>query len=98
MRRMPWRSLLLWAFPLVAFAWLAVAAHAASCRPAMPPAASLLGGAAAAPHAESAGLHFTTVSMTKDGKSVRFYGDWNGTCDGYNGAVTASFYQQVDIK
>jgi hypothetical protein len=48
MKRIPWRSLLVWAVPLLAFAWLAVAGRAASGRPAMPPGSSLVGGGAQA--------------------------------------------------
>ncbi len=29
MRRIPWRSLLMWALPLLAFAWLAIAGRVA---------------------------------------------------------------------
>ena len=101
MRRIRWRSLLIWSLPVVAFVWLAVAARAATSQPALPPGGALLGGGAIGerfvPQA-SYDLHFTTVSMSADGKAVRFYGDWNGRCDGYPGAVTASFYQQVDLK
>jgi hypothetical protein len=101
MRRMPWRSVLLWTLPVVVFAWLALAGRAASGRPAIPPAGSLLGGGAAGEHfvpAADYSLHFTTVSLAADGKSVKFYGDWNGRCQGYSGAVTASFFQKVDIR
>ena len=65
----------------------------------MPPAGSLLGGGAVGAQfvpLANYGLHFTTVSLTADGKSVRFYGDWNARCRGYSGAVTASFFHQVD--
>lgn len=100
MKRIPWRSLLVWAIPVLAFAWLAVAARAASTHPAIPPGGSLLGGGAigsAFVPLSSYELHFTTVSMTADGKVARFYGDWNGRCEGWNGAVTASFYQEAKI-
>lgn len=100
MGRIPWRSLLLWTLPLLAFAWLAIAGRAATGRPAIPPAGSLLGGGAIGDRftpLASFGLHFTTVSLAKDGKSVKFYGDWNGRCDGFSGAVTASFFQEVPV-
>src|SRR4051794_25716441 len=101
MKRIPWRSLLVWALPLLAFAWLAVASRAASGQPAMPVGGSLLGGgavgAAFVPLA-SYQLHFTTVRVGTSGRRIRFFGDWNGRCDGWNGAVTASFYQEVDVK
>src|SRR4051812_46971566 len=98
MQRISWRSLLLWTFPVLAFAWLAIAGRAASGRPDIPPAGSLLGGGHTASEFQPGGnydLHFTTVSLTEDGKTVKFYGDWNGRCQGYNGAVTASFFEQV---
>ncbi len=101
MRRISWRSLLVWTIPVLAFAWLAIAARADSGHVAMPPAGSLLGGGAVgARFVPLAGyqLHFTTVSLANDAKSVRFYGDWNGRCDGFNGAVTASFWQRADLK
>ena len=66
----------------------------------MPPAGSLLGGGAVGAKfvpLANYGLHFTTVTVTDDGKSVRFYGDWNGRCEGFSGAVTASFFDQADI-
>ena len=44
MKRIPWRTLLVWAVPLLAFAWLAVAGRAAVGQPAMPPGGSLVGG------------------------------------------------------
>jgi hypothetical protein len=100
MRRMPWRSVLVWMLPVMAFAWLAVASHAASGHPAIPSAGSLLGGGAVGERfvpLANYGLHFTTVSMADDGKSVKFYGDWNGRCEGFRGAVTASFFKQVTI-
>jgi hypothetical protein len=101
MRRISWRSLLLWAFPVLAFAWLALAARAASVQPAMPPGGSLLGGGAVGTRfvpLASYQLHFTTVTMARDAKSVSFYGDWNGRCAGYGGAVTATFWQRADIR
>ena len=66
MKRIPWRSLLVWSVPLLAFAWLAVAGHAASGGPAMPPGGSLLGGGAIGARfvpLASYQLHFTTVSL-----------------------------------
>ncbi|MGH8862501.1 MAG: hypothetical protein ACRDVG_14935 [Jatrophihabitantaceae bacterium] len=101
MRRIAWRRLLVWTLPVLAFAWLAVASRADSGHVAMPPAGSLLGGGAVGTKfVPLAGyqLHFTTVSMENGGKSVRFYGDWNGRCQGFSGAVTASFWQRADVK
>ncbi len=101
MRRIPWRSLLLWTLPVLAFAWLAVAGRAASGHPAIPPGGTLLGGGAIGKKfvpLASYQLHFTTVTLDPDGTTARFYGDWNGSCRGFDGAVTASFYQRVDIS
>jgi hypothetical protein len=98
--RIPWRTILVWLIPLAAFAWLAVAGRAAPSHPAMPVANSLLGGGAVGARfvpLASHELHFTTVSVPADARVARFYGDWNGRCDGYDGAVTASFYQRVGI-
>ena len=98
-RRSTWRSLLLWTLPIVVFAWPAVTGRAAA-HPALPPGGALLGGGAAGEHFDSTAsydLHFTTASVTTDGKSVKFYGDWNGRCAGFQGAVTASFFQEVKI-
>ena len=95
--RIPWRTLLIWLVPLAAFAWLAVASRAGTDGSAMPLANSLLGGGAVG--AQNAyQLHFTTVSVRGNANVAGFYGDWNGHCDGWNGAVTASFYQRVEIK
>jgi hypothetical protein len=101
MRRIPWRSLLVWTIPVLAFAWLAIAARADSGRVAVPPGGSLLGGGAVGARfvpLASYQLHFTTVTVQDDAKSVRFYGDWNGRCAGFDGAVTASFWQRTDVK
>lgn len=87
--------------PLLAFAWLAVAGRAASGQPAMPPGGALLGGGAIGSEfvpLASYKLHFTTVRLGTSGTRIRFFGDWNGRCDGYNGAVTASFFQEVAVK
>src|SRR3954452_5695237 len=100
MKRIPWRTLLVWALPLLAFAWLAVAARAASHQPAMPPGGSLLGGGAIGSKfvpLASYQLHFTTVRLGTSGTRIRFFGDWNGRCQGWGGAVTASFYQEVKV-
>src|SRR4051794_30126251 len=86
-RARTWRSVAVWVAPLLAFAWLAVASHAASTRPVLPAAGALLGGGQVADRfVPFAGyhLHFTTVSLTHDGRHVKFYGDWNGRCQGYN--------------
>jgi hypothetical protein len=100
-RGITFRSVLIWGLPLLAFAWLAVASRAASARPVVPAGGTLLGGGAIAdrfvPLADFS-LHFTTVSLTADGKHVKFYGDWNGRCQGYRGAVTASFFQEVSLR
>jgi hypothetical protein len=96
-----WRSVLLWGLPLLAFAWLAVAGRAASGRPAFPAGGALLGGGAVAKQfVETANyhLHFTTVSLTDDGRRVKFYGDWNARCAGWKGPVTATFFKQVPIQ
>src|SRR4051812_23377889 len=99
-RGITWRSVLVWGLPLLAFAWLAVAGRAASGRPVMPAGGALLGGGAVAdrfvPFADYK-LHFTTVSLARDGRHVKFFGDWNGRCQGYNGAVTATFFQDVRV-
>jgi len=90
-----------WALPLLAFAWLAVAGRAASGQPTMPPGGSLLGGGAIGSKfvpLASYQLHFTTVRLGTSGTRIRFFGDWNGRCDGYNGAVTASFFQEVGVE
>jgi hypothetical protein len=94
------RSVLVWGLPLLAFAWLAVAARGASGRPALPAGGALLGGGAVAHHfvpLANYKLHFTTVSLANDGQRVKFYGDWNGRCQGFPGAVTASFFEEVRI-
>ena len=96
-----WRSVLLWGLPLLAFAWLAVAGRAASGRPAFPAGGALLGGGSVAKQFVGAAnyhLHFTTVSLTSDGRRVKFYGDWNARCDGWSGPVTATFFQEVGIN
>src|SRR4051794_20586305 len=96
-RARTWRSVAVWAVPLLAFAWLAVAGRAATARSVVPAAGALLGGGQVAdrfvPYA-GYHLHFTTVSLTNDGSHVKFYGDWNGRCQGYNGAVTATFFKE----
>jgi hypothetical protein len=73
------------------FAWLAVAGRAATGRTVIPAAGAPLGGGQVAdrfvPYAGNH-LHFTTVSLGRDGRHVKFYGDWNGPSQGYNGAVT----------
>lgn len=100
--RIPWRSLLLWGLPVLAFAWLSVAGRAAGdSRAALPSPGALLGGGAVGERfvpLANYDLHFTTVSVNSDGKSVKFYGDWNARCDGFRGAVTTVFFKQVDLK
>src|SRR4051794_29934648 len=88
MKRIPWRSLLVWAVPVLAFAWLAVAGRAAS-HPVMPPGNSLLGGGSIGSKfvpLASYQLHFTTVRLGTSGTRIRFFGDWNGRCEGWDGA------------
>ena len=75
-------------------AGLLVLASAASA-PLAPPG-ELLGGGAI-PENGTTGLHFVTVRVTPDGRHVKFYGDWNGACQGFTGAVTASFYKIAAI-
>jgi hypothetical protein len=75
-------------------AGLLVLASAASA-PLAPPG-ELLGGGAI-PENGTYGLHFVTVRVTPDGRRVKFYGDWNGACEGFTGAVTASFFKIAAI-
>lgn len=99
--RIPWRMLLVWALPLLVFGWLSVAGRAAGeAHAVLPKPRALLGGGAIGARfvpRENYGLHFTTVSVSADGKSVKFYGDWNGRCAGFDGPVTAAFFKQVGI-
>jgi hypothetical protein len=99
--QIPWRTLLLWAAPLLVFGWLTVAGRAAGdARTILPKPGDLYGGGAIGerfvPRANYA-LHFTTVSVTADGNAVKFYGDWNGRCAGFDGPVTAAFFKQVTV-
>lgn len=100
--RIPWRTMLLWALPLLVFGWLSVASRAAGGEghALLPKPRALLGGGAIGarfvPRANYE-LHFTTVSVGSDGRSVKFYGDWNGRCQGFEGPVTAAFFKQVEI-
>src|SRR3954469_23741563 len=99
-RARTWRSVAVWMLPILAFAWLAVASRAASSRPVLPAAGALLGGGQVADRfVPFAGyhLHFTTVSLARDGRHAKFYGDWNGRCRGYHGAVTATFFREVAV-
>jgi hypothetical protein len=99
-RARTWRSVAVWLAPLLAFAWPAVAGRAAPGRPVLPAAGALLGGGAVADRFASSAdyrLHFTTVSFARDGRHVTFYGGWNDRCRGYDGAVTATFFQQVAV-
>ncbi len=75
---------------------LAAAASAGASPPLAPPG-ELLGGGAI-PLKGSYGLHFVTVRVTPDGKRVKLYGDWNGSCKGFRGPVTASFFAQVPLS
>lgn len=66
----------------------------------MPPGGALLGGGAIGSKfvpLASYELHFTTVRLGTSGTRLRFFGDWNGRCNGWNGAVTASFFQEVGV-
>lgn len=68
----------------------------AAALPPLAPRGELLGGGSA-PGTGTAGLQFVTVRVTSDGRRVRFYGDWTGTCAGFTGGVTTSFFKVAAI-
>jgi hypothetical protein len=79
-----------------------VAAAVATSGNALPARGTLLGGGAVTPGYNPTGgygLGFVSLAVAhRDGRTVVFYGDWNGNCPGYAGPVTATFVQRVAIR
>lgn len=78
---------------LVALALAATAASAPAGSSALPPPNALFGGGSIGPAyaLRHGNVHFTSIRVSPDGRTVTLHGDWRARCDGLKAPVTASF-------